>query len=158
MFRNKKIPEAKEVSARIQKYCAFQERSVKEVRQKLAGWQVNESNTNKIVKELVDLGFIDEKRFAVAFAKGKFHSNKWGRIKIAYGLKDKGLSEAVIQSALEEIDENEYKETLIKLIKAKARSAGDINSFEARSKIAVFMAGKGFEANLIWDAIKELSD
>ena len=137
-----------EILPRIERYCADQERCQGDVIKKLHFRKVPRSENEAIFHHLEKGGLLDETRFARAFVRGKVTHNKWGRIKIRYELKGRQIPEPVIQTALHEINEEEYLRTLKGLIERKRREIkqGDDSLF--REKILNFVTGKGFEAEL----------
>src|SRR3981081_925734 len=90
---------------KAQKYCAYQERSQQEVRDKLYSWGLHKRDVENSIAELITSGFLKEERFALAFAGGKFRMKGWGRIKIKQALKQKSVSDNLIRQALKAIDE-----------------------------------------------------
>jgi regulatory protein len=94
------------------------------------------------------MDYINEQRYATAFAHDKFRFNKWGKLKISYGLRQKKISSEVIQQALDSLDEIDYEKTLLKLIESKQRS---IKGTAAQQKAAVirFALSRGFEYDKI---------
>ncbi len=99
---------------KMKKYCAFQERCIAEVRQKLASEGFRGEPAEFVIAELISEGFINEERFARSFARGKFRINQWGRVKIEAGLRAKGISSACIQRGMSEISETEYSSSVKK--------------------------------------------
>ena len=93
-------------------YCAYQERCHNEVRNKLADWGVYGLEADQVILQLIELNYLNEERFAVAFAGGKFRVKQWGRLKIKRELKVRGVSDYCIQMAFKEIDADDYFETL----------------------------------------------
>ena len=141
---------------KIQKYCAYQERSHQEVRQKLYSCGLYKKDVEEILSQLIVSGFLNEERFAKAFAGGKFRIKKWGRTKIENELKHRGISAKCIQIGLKEIAESDYRKTVTHLLKAKERSLTESNPFKRRNKMAVFVIGKGYEPELVWNMIMDL--
>jgi len=139
----------KETKARAERYCAYQERTQKEVRDKLYSLQADSNDIEPIISELITAGFINEVRFARQFAGGKFRIKKWGRNKIVREMKAKGLSSACINEGLKEIDEADYQETLEALAKNKFESTPGTDAFIRRQKTFRFLANKGYESDLI---------
>lgn len=140
----------------IRNFCSYQERYIREVEEKLKDWAVQKQKIPAIISRLQQEGFLSEKRFVKAFSTGKFRQNKWGRVKIAFELKLRGISESLIPLGLAEIDENEYRETLKNLIIRK-KSEKDLDKIvNARSKIVNFVAGKGYEMNQILEIMNKL--
>ena len=93
--------------------------------------------------------FIDDERYITSYISEKFRMNKWGKIKISYYLKMKGLNDNLISNALDGMDQEKYKETLIKTMKEKARTIKKKNKFEKMGQIIRFAQNRGFEPELI---------
>lgn len=136
--------------------CAGSEKCVSDIESKLIQWGLEQSERIKITERLVKEKFIDEERFAVAYALDKFRQNKWGRVKISSMLRSKGLKEAVIRKGLDALDENLYAETLKKLVAAQKRHVKAKSNFELRGKLIRFAVSRGFETDLVYDAVNEL--
>ena len=141
---------------KAQKYCAYQERSHQEVRGKLYSFGLWKKEVEEILTQLIISGFLNEERFAKAFAGGKFRMKKWGRNKIENELKQRGIGSKCIQIGLKEIDERDYRKTLTQLVGKKALTAPEENLFKKRSKVANFVVGKGYEPELVWSLILDL--
>ena len=137
-----------QIIAKIQHYCAFQERSHSEVREKLYGSGLYKSQVETIITQLIEDNHLNEERFAVSFARGKFRIKNWGRIKIKYELKQKKVSTYNITKALDEIDETEYEKLLQKLAEKKWKlvKADQINI--KKFKTTQYLLQKGFEKHL----------
>lgn len=141
---------------KILRYCAYQERSHLEVRQKLLALGTPPDGAEEIIVFLINEGFLNEERFARSYARGKFRMKNWGRIRIALGLEAKGVAGNCIQLALREIDSEEYLATLRKVLSLKADETHDDNLFVRRNKIASFAIRKGFEPELVWENLRDL--
>ena len=135
-------------------YCAYQERTQQEVRDKLYSLGLYKDEVEEILTELIIEKFVDEERYAKAFASGKFRLKQWGRTKISYALKQKKMSSYCIDKALKEIPEDEYEDQLILLIDRKFHQlSGD--EYIVKNKIARYLAGKGYEQDLIWTVLND---
>ncbi len=134
----------------IENYCAYQERSHRQVRNKLFTYGLYSSEVESIISDLISSGFLNEERFAKAYAGGKFRMKSWGRAKIEYQLKGEGLSKRCIALGLKEIESADYEKTLVSLLKKKMSALKDENIFVRRQKAARFAMGKGYESELIW--------
>ena len=145
-------PEHTFLLVKARKYCAYQERSIFEVKTKLISWNINDKIISEIILSLKKDNFISEDRFAAAFALGKMRNNKWGRNKIAYALMQKQIPELTIQIALNSLDENEYLETLKSVINSK--NIDDENEFRRNNKLVRYAKQKGFQPELVWKVIK----
>ena len=141
---------------RICRYCAYQERSHKEVRNKLFTYGIYASEVEQILTRLITEGFLNEERFAKAFAGGKFRMKKWGRKKITRALQAHGVTPRCIQSSLKEIGQPDYKKTLKTLLVKKLGSISETNTLKKEHKAARFAMSKGYEPEMVWELVKEL--
>lgn len=151
--RSHKSLTPKEAKLKASDYCVYQERSQKEVRNKLYDYGLYKDDVEEIISDLVTEGFINEERFAKAYAGGKFRIKKWGRIKILQGLKQHNISSYCIKKGMEEIDEEDYVATIQSLMDKKIDTLDVSDSYSARKKVANYLAQKGFEPQLIWDML-----
>jgi len=130
-------------------YCSISEHCISEVEDKLTAWGISAENKQKIIDRLEAEDFINEKRFCSYFVKDKFRFNKWGKIKISYALKQKGLDNEQINSALSTIDDGEYEEMLATILKTKLLGLKYEYEFEKQGKLFRFAQSRGFESNVI---------
>ena len=107
---------------KIKQYCAYQERCHMEVREKLYSFGLHKNEVAEIISTLITENYLNEERFAIHFAGGKFRMKQWGKIKIKQALKQKQVSEYCIRKALKEIDNNEYRQTFFKLAQQKLKT------------------------------------
>src|SRR5512133_577981 len=141
---------------KLRHFCSFQERYTAEVREKLYSLGGPQAKQGENIEQLEKEKFLDDRRYAAAFASGKFRINKWGRRKIRYELAGRGIPESVISTGLEEIDEDAYMELLRELVRKKYSEIKGGKKLTVRNKIFTFVSGKGFESDLISEAINEL--
>jgi len=139
---------------RAQKYCAYQERSQQEVRDKLYSFGLHKKEVENIIAELITSGFLKEERFAIAFAGGKFRTKGWGKIKIRQALVQKRVSETLIRQVLKGIDEQDYMKELKKIIAEKSKKINEKNPLKKNYKVAQYAISRGFEAELVWQIMK----
>lgn len=144
-----------EALIKIQNFCAYQERSHYEVRNKLYDFGLFHQEVDDILTGLITEGFLNEERFAKAFAGGKFRIKKWGRLRIARELEARHLTKNCIKIGLKEIDEREYYQCLHELLEKKALLIESDNEFVKRDKLAKYGIQKGYEPELVWGTIKE---
>jgi len=144
------------ILARIHHFCAYQERCSREVDTKLIQWKVSPAKKTMILHRLIEEGFIDDERFARIFVRGKFHINHWGRLKIRYELKNRTIPETLVNKAMEEIGHDDYMRTIRELILKKKSEINTGKNLNIREKIITFVAGKGFEFDLISKVLTEL--
>jgi regulatory protein len=144
-----------EARLKIYWYCAYQERCHQEVRAKLIEYGLSRGDVDELIADLITEGYLNEERFAKAFAGGKFRMKKWGRIKIEHELERKGLTPGCIRAGLREIDEVQYLETLRQLLLLKSGQIDAENEFVRKDKLASYAIQKGYEAELVWRLLKE---
>lgn len=150
----KKFYTPAEALGKLRKFCAYQERSHQQVRSKLLDLGIHGNDLENLMVKLIEEGFLNEERFAIAFAGGKFRIKNWGRKKIEQQLKAKGVSAYCIGKAIKEIDEGDYKKSLRKLLQKKAASLKGKNVFENKQKLSNFLIGKGYEPEMVWEGVK----
>lgn len=139
---------------KIKQYCAYQERCHAEVRDKLYSFGLNKMEVESIISELITENYLNEERFAIHYAGGKFRMKQWGKNKIKQSLKFKQVSDYCIKKALKEIDEKEYEKTFIKLTELKLRTLkGEKNIFIKKRKLQDFLLMKGYEASMIREVV-----
>jgi regulatory protein len=148
--RPKTRPTLQQARIKAEKYCAYQERSQQEVKTKLLGMGLTLTETNEILVDLVRDNFINESRFAHAFAKGKLKVKKWGTRKIAIALKNKGITDALIQEVLKSIDPDHYLSELRLSIEKKAKTIKEIDPWKKAGKLKQYLIGRGYEAELVF--------
>lgn len=134
---------------KLRQYCAYQERSHSEVVQKLWELGVWKQDHGEIVSSLIEDDYLNEERFARAFVGGKFRMKDWGRKKIYYGLKEKGVSDYLIKKAMKEIDEEGYRNTLRELAEKKWESLKGEQYLVRKKKAMDYLLQKGYEPDLI---------
>jgi len=142
---------------KIKLYCAYQERCHAEVREKLYSYRLYKNDVDQLISQLIEENYLNEERFAIQYAGGKFRMNQWGRIKIKYALRQKQVSEYSIKKGLKEIGDADYKKTLQKLAVQKLKTLkSETNLFRKKKKLQDYLLQKGYEVALIADAINEL--
>ena len=156
MERATKRYSPEEAKVKLHSYCAYQERSHQEVRRKLDSLGVYGSPADEIIADLITAGYLNEERFAKAFAGGKFRIKGWGRVRIQRELETHGVTKNCIRSGMKEIDDDDYKKTLEKLLRKKAATLSDNTPIIRRDKLGRFAIGKGYESDLVWKTLDEI--
>ena len=156
-MKNQKTYTVDEATKVLENYCAYQERCHKEVEQKLYDLNMIPEAKERIILHLLQHNFLNEERYAKTFVRGKFSIKKWGKVKIVNQLKFKGISAYNIKSGLTEIDSNEYLKTLQTIAKKKLPLIRESNSYKKSSKLAAFLISKGYESNLVFSIVKDLT-
>lgn len=144
----------KEARSKISRYCAYQERSPKQVRLKLKEYGLTKSETNSVYSWLEEENFVNETRFAGIYALGKFRLKKWGKYKIKKGLLSHEISEQLIEEALALLDEEPYLETIRDLADKKMSLLKGTEE-NKRVKLMNYLIGKGFEKHLVWPIVND---
>jgi len=134
---------------KLKHYCAYQERCHSEVKEKLYNLGVWKKEHDEIIASLIEENYLNEERFAIAFAGGRFRIKQWGRVKIKYELKQKQVSDYSIKKALKQIDETDYLKVLTKLAKEKYTSLKSEQHLIRKKKTINYLIGKGFEMELV---------
>lgn len=145
-----------EALVKLQQFCAFRERSEKEVGDKLYKMGVQGAAAQKVIGQLKEQGFINEQRFSNAFAGGKFRTRKWGRVKIKAMLTGAKVGSEAIQAALGQISDSEYRSELEKLMIKKLAGIRDTDRFQRKQKLVRFATGKGYEPELVFELASKM--
>ena len=146
-----------QVLDKMAKYCAYQERCVKDVRDKLKTYDIPQEDRDKILDYLLDSRFVNDERFTKSFVRGKINQSGWGLNKIRFHLMQKGIAKDIIDEALGQTDEEVYRQRLIDILKTKSKTIKAETDFERKRKLAAYAMQKGFEASLVWEVIKALA-
>lgn len=144
-----------EILYKLAAKCSVSEQCLSDIESKLAKYDLTEEERTRILRHLVEEKYIDDGRYAEAYVKDKYRFNKWGRIKIAQGLRMKGIDNETIKAAMEAIDEEEYMDILRSLIKAKRKSTRGASEYEINGKLIRFATGRGFEFAAIRECIDD---
>ena len=148
---------AEKALQKIKHFCSYQERSHQEVKEKLYSFGLYKADVELLLSQMIEENYLNEERFAVAFAGGRFRIKRWGRIKIGNELKQRRISEYCIKRGLASIDEKEYMNTLQKLFEKKQESLkAEKNSSIKKQKTWSFLMQRGFEPQLISEFINEM--
>jgi regulatory protein len=154
----KKFLTKEQALQKLRQYCAYQERSHSEVQQKLYELGIHKLHHDEIISTLIEEDYLNEERFAKAFAGGKFRMKDWGRKKIFYALKEKKVSEYNIKQAIKEIDEEEYLKNLKELAGEKYESLKGEQYLARKKKTIDYMIQKGYEFDLVTKTVNELTN
>src|SRR5690554_304353 len=151
-FQNFSLSELKQ---KAERYCAYQERSHKEVVQKLYDLRATKEEIDEVVVHLIERDFLNEERFARSFARGKHSVKKYGKIRIINELKFRNISAYNIKKALEEISDEMYQNTFTELSDRAWHSIPEKNSLKKKKKFCDFLLRKGYESELVYEAWKK---
>ena len=152
----KKVFTVEEIKRKIEQYCIYQDRCHKEVENKLKEYRLIPEAREHILLHLLEHNFLNEERFSKSFARGKFRIKKWGRDRITRELKFRDISSYNIKTALKEIDEEAYFNTLYDLVEKKNNQIKEVNIFKRKKKVIDALLYKGFERDLIYKTVNEM--
>ena len=142
---------------KIKQYCAYQERCHAEVKDKLYSFGLHRSEVDEIIVSLITENYLNEERFAIHFAGGKFRMKQWGKIKIRQALKQKQVSDYCIKKALKEIEDKDYKATFYKVADLKLKSLkSEKNIFIKKRKLQDHLLQKGFELSIVREVVDDI--
>ena len=145
----------KDLVSKMERFCDYQERCTFDVIKKLKSLEASEIMIDDIIEYLKENKFLDDLRYSNSFVSGKFSYKRWGRKKIYAALKSKSIDTAIVNVALQNIDEDEYYKTLEYICDVKVRSIGGVESNINKKKLLNFALQRGFESNLIWQFINK---
>lgn len=146
-----------EARIKVARFCSYRERAPQEVRRKLNHYGLNDHQVEEVLKDLKAEDFVNESRFASAYANGKLRINKWGKIKIKQGLEHHGIKPDLIDKVIRELPEDRYRATLINHIQRKNRTLDTSDTFIRNHRIAQFAISKGFEPDMVWEYLNHKS-
>lgn len=153
----KEVHTYEDALAALQHFCAYQDRCHHDVRQKLRELNFHGELAEEVICALISEKYLNEQRFAESFARGKFKMKRWGRMKITRELKQKDVSPYCIRKGLQEIEEEEYLQTLEdELLRRNKLEKKGLHPYLRRRKLADYMFQRGYESNLTWEAINRL--
>lgn len=153
---NSKVYTVDEALAKMERYCAYQERCHQEVENKLREIRLIPEAVEKIMLHLLEHDFINETRFAKAYARGKFSIKKWGRNRIVNELKKRKVSAYNINLALLEIQDDDYQKTFDALAEKRLNQIKETNKYKKRKKLADYLLYRGWESDLVYEKVTSL--
>ena len=147
--RNKGEMTGDEAFARLSTLCAKGEHSTGEMRQRMMRWGLDADTQQQVVDALVDARFVDDTRYARMYVDDKLRFDHWGPRKIAQGLAQKGVDRHTIDEALATVSAEAFEDTLLPLLKAKARTIKGASAYECRCKLMRFAIQRGFMPDMV---------
>ncbi len=156
MNNNSKFYTLHEATKKLESFCAYQERCHAEVTQKLKNMRMIPEAIDVIVTHLIQENYLNEERFAVSFARGKFRIKKWGRNRIKLELKKREISKYNINKALKEINNSEYLEVFNLMAEKKAALITEQNTQKQRKKLTDYLLYRGWESSLVYAKVMDL--
>ena len=155
-FSSKKFYSLQEATKKMEHYCAYQERCHKEVTEKLKEMNMIPEAIDQILGHLIQENYLNEERFAKAFARGKFNIKKWGANRIVRELKFRDVSPYNIKSALSEITDEDYLKTFDELARKRLNQIKETNNLKKKKKLVDYLLYRGWESHLVYQKANEL--
>ena len=155
-MNSKKTYTVQEIQQKIAQYCVYQDRCHKEVEEKIKSYDLIPEAREMILLNLMKDNFLNEERFAKSFARGKFRIKHWGKNRIVNELKMRDISPYNIKTALKEIDDKEYINTIYKITENRNNVISETNHYKRKKKLIDFLLRKGFETDLIFKTIEDV--
>ena len=146
----------KELIQKLESYCAYQERCHREVETKLRSMTNDEDEIGEVIVHLLQNKYLNEERFARAFARGKNRIKHWGKSRITMELKQRKISETIIKLALTELDQDEYDSAFEALAERHWESIRETNIYKKRKKFCDFLLRKGYDSGKVYEIMKEI--
>ena len=144
---------------KIRHYCSYQERSHADTRDKLYSFGLYKHEVETLLSQMIEENYLNEERFAIAYAGGHFRMKQWGKVKIKNELQAKRVSPYCVKKALAAIPDVDYTKTLEKLaVKKLATLKSEKNIFSKRTKLKNYLLQKGYESPLIFAIVEKLTN
>ena len=156
MIQNKKSFTVDEFQKKMEHYCVYQDRCHQEVERKMGEYQLIPEAQEKILLHLMQHNFLNEERFSKSFARGKFRIKNWGKQRIVRELNFRNISSYNIKTALKEINEEDYLQTIHRITENKNNTIFEKNIHKRKKKLTDFLLRKGFEYDLIFKTVKDI--
>ena len=146
----------REAYAKATDLCSRSEKCAFDLELKCREWQLSAEESSKLLASLVKDKFIDHRRYATSFVNDKFRFNKWGKIKLAYALRQKQVEDRYIREALSNLKEDAYHKILLDLLSAKAKTIRDTDGYTRKGKLLAFAQSRGFEVDIAIKVIAQM--
>lgn len=156
MYTKNKVYTLEQALAKLQKYCAYQDRCHMDVAHKLKSMNMIPQATEQIIMTLIQEDYLNEERFAMAFVRGKFKIKKWGKVRLKTELKKRHISNYLIDKALSQISESDYLMAFEKLANKKAENLLASSKTPDQKKLIDYLMYRGWESHIIYDKVKQL--
>lgn len=142
----------REALSKCMALCSKSEKCTFDIKKKLSDWNISPDDAKKIIDELIEQRFVDDKRFAHIYARDKFNFSHWGKVKISFQLRYKSIPDSIIFDAIDGINDEAYFEKLKTMLKQKASKIIAQTDYEKKAKLIRFAQSRGFEYDLILKA------
>jgi len=145
-----------EATRKLEYFCSYQDRCHQEVRQKLEQMGMIPEAVDHIMVHLITHDFLNEERFSKSFARGKFNIKNWGRVRIASELKQRNIAPINIKTALKELDDADYSQSLEALAVKRLGQLQEKDKEKKKKKLADYLLYRGWESHLVYELVFRL--
>ncbi len=142
--------------SKSERYCVSCERSVSMVRAKLFEWGADDIMVSRILENLMERGFVNDRRFAEAFCQSKVRYQRWGKHKIVNALLQKGVSFDIVTQVIGEVDCESYESAILSLAKRKWDSLSVSDERKRREKVVAYLVSRGYSLSESFEALDEI--
>ena len=137
----------RELKTKLERFCAYQERSPFEVKKKLSSLTIDSTQISEIIASLKDDGFLNTERFVEAYVQGKVNQKRWGKQKIKAGLFQHHIPADIIEKNINEISLETYRSNMADLAEKKAKLFNkELSVYDKRSKLMRYLSSKGYNS------------
>ncbi|MCW3170526.1 RecX family transcriptional regulator [Chryseobacterium sp. 09-1422] len=154
MQPEKKLFTFEETKQKLVNYCVYQDRCHAEVEQKMREFVLIPEAKEEILLYLMKENYLNEERFTRSYIRGKFNIKHWGKTKIKIHLKQKGITEKLINRCYDEIHEDDYLKTVKRLYENYESKLKGLKDYQKRSKTITYLRSRGFEYEVILQVIE----
>lgn len=154
MNSDKKLFTFEEIKQKLVNYCVYQDRCHAEVEQKMREFVLIPEAKEEILLYLMKENYLNEERFTRSYIRGKFYIKNWGKTKIKINLKQKGITEKLISTCFDEIDENDYLNIITKIYENYEGKLKGLQNYQKKHKTIKYLLNKGFEYEAILQVIE----
>lgn len=155
MYCRKEYSDA-ELKSKAEQYCAREEQCISGIRRKLYDWGATASVAEAIIQHLLQQRYIDERRYVHLYCQGKLHIQRWGRNKMIWELRNKGIDNNLIAEGLDSLSDDEYRTTLYKVAQSKLKTLHSRDEYDKRHRLVAYLLSRGFtttEVNEVLDTL-----
>lgn len=137
----------KQILNKLESYCAYQERCLYEVEEKLKKEDISVHDKEIIINSLIENNYLNERRFAESYITGKIRIKKWGKLKIIAHLQQKRISKEIVEEVFSKLDKIDYEENIKHLINRKKEELEkkESNTLIIKQKLFRFLLSKGYK-------------
>jgi len=154
MENEKKLFTFTEIKQKLVNYCVYQDRCHAEVEQKMREFVLIPEAKEEILLYLLKENYLNEERFTRSYIRGKFYMKQWGKTKIRIHLKQKGITEKLLTTCFDEIDDEDYLKIIGKVYEDYFSKLKGLSLYQRKSKTIKYLLSRGFEYESVLQVIE----